>query len=285
MKKIISILVLLFSFHLFSQEGSDNTSNSELKAKAHDPLQGKNLDETEKQLNAKITKWNENLRIHSKVLVAKIKLLPRNTVLYKGKLDGEECISHKKDEKTEEMVLVDQEDPENNCVKLEIFDFVKGKPKRPAFGPKTKYMVIGFDDDPSKEKNPRLASPRNVKFIRTSVLVDNLYGNDRYLVEVVDENPMSGSPDDSIYVASQMDYKPEDYKKENPSDLANGKYKLSQMKNDKTNPIRNKFKQEAYIKNLQFYHELFTKIFEFNDKNNDNKMKKNTDFIKKSFNY
>lgn len=281
MKKFLILFIALFSFVLWADEPSE----TQLKEKAHDPLRGKNLDDTEKQLNSKILAWNEGLKNHSKMLVAKIKILPKNTVLYKGTLNGEDCITHKKNETTGDMEPVDQENPANDCLKLEIFDFVQGTSKRPAFGPKTKYMIIGFESDPSGEKNPRLASPRNVKFIRSSVLVDNLYANDRYLVEVVDEKPLSGNADESIYIATQIDHKPEDFKKENPSDISNGKYYLNQMENNKTSPVRNQFKRDAYLKHLQYYHELYTKIYEFNDGSNTGKMKQNTNFIKKSFNY
>jgi hypothetical protein len=284
MKKFLILAIVLSCFVLNADE-TTGANETQLKEKAHDPLRGKNLDATEKDLNAKILSWNEALKNHSKLLVAKIKLLPKNTVLYKGTLNGEECVTHQKNEKTGDMELVDQENPQNNCLKLEIFDFVEGKPKKPAFGPKTKYMIIGFESDPSGEKNPRNAAPRNVKFIRSSVLVDNLYANDRMLVEVVDENPLSGNPDESIYIATQIDYKPDDFKKENPSEIANGKFHLNQMDNNKTDPIRNQFKRDAYLKHLQYYHELYTKIYEFNDGSNTGKMKQNTNFIKKSFNY
>lgn len=270
MKLINSLFILIFSFSLYSQENSE----TQLKEKLHDPLYGKNLEEAEKLLNTNIQKLNENMKEHSKILVTKIKVLPRNAVLYKGKLNGDECVES----------VGNQEDPENNCVKLEIFDFVEGTPKRPAFGPKSKFMVIGFEGDPSKEKNPRLASPRKVTLIRSRVLVDNLYGHDRKLVEVVDENPIGGDVNE-IYILSQDDYVPENIKAENPSNLAYGKYKLSQMENSKISPLRNTFKREAYIKHLQSFNELFKKILEFNMKTNTKKMEQNTNQIKESFSY
>lgn len=268
--KLTSFILFAISFLIYAQENPETL----LKEKLHDPLYGKNLEEAEKQLNANIQQLNEKMKEHAKILVLKIKLLPRNTVLYKGKLNGDDCIEE----------TGNQEDPENNCVKLEVFDFVEGTPKKPAFGPKSKFMILGFESDPSKEKNPKLAAPRKVTLIRSRVLVDNLYAHDRKLVEVIDENPIGGDVND-IYILSQYDYVPENMKVENPSDLAFGKYKLSQMENSKISPLRNTFKREAYIKHLQAFHELFKKIIEFNMKNNTKRMEQNTNQIKESFSY
>jgi hypothetical protein len=272
--KLFKLLILFFSLSLFAQEGADDNT-TKLSDKAHDPQYGKNLEEAEKLLNGNIQRLNEGMQEHAKILVMKIKLVPQNTVIVKGKLSGEDCIENKES----------QESPENNCLKIEVFDFVKGGYRKPAFGPKSKFMVIGFESDPSNEKNPKNAMPRKVTLIRSSVLVDNLYGIDRNLVEVVDENPMGGDPNESIYIASQDDYLPKDFKQENPSSIAYGKYRVSQIENTKTNPLRNEFKREAYIKHLQSFHELFSKIKEFNEKNNTKKMQQNTNLIKGSFQY
>jgi hypothetical protein len=274
MKLIYILLCFVSLLPIYSNETEDS-ARTKLSDKFQDPLYGKNLEEAEKLLNGNIQKLNEGMQVHSKILVMKIKVLPKNALITKGKLNGEDCIANEES----------QEDPENNCIKLEVFDFVEGSPKKPAFGPKSKYMILGFEADPTKEKNPKNAPPRKVNLIRSSVLVDNLYGIDRKLVEVVDENPMGGDPNESIYIASQEDYAPIDFKKENPSDISRGKYRVSQMENTKINPIRNAFKREAYIKHLQAFHELFSKIKEFNDKTNTTKMQQNTNLIKESFSY
>ncbi len=268
----LPIIFVSFTFFVFAY--AEDIPESQLKEKLQDPLYGKNLEEAEKLLNKNIQKLNEGMKEHSKILVAKIKTLPRNTLVYKGKLNGDECVES----------VGNQEDPENNCLKIEVFDFVEGTMKKPAFGPKSKFMIIGFEGDPSKEKNPNLATPRKVTLIRSRILVDNLYGHDRKLVEVIDENPIGGDVND-IYILSQDDYVPENIKAENPSNLAYGKYKLSQMENSKISPLRNTFKREAYIKHLQYFHELFSKILEFNLRNNTKKMEQNTNQIKDSFNY
>lgn len=270
MRNLISFLLFFVFFFVYG----DDIPESQLKERLHDPLYGKNLEEAEKLLNANIQRLNEGMKEHAKILVLKIKSLPRNTVLTKGKLNGDDCIENTNN----------PEDPENNCVKLEVFDFIEGTSKKPAFGPKSKFMILGFESDPTKEKNPKLAPPRKVTLIRSRVLVDNLYGHDRKLVEVVDENPIGGDVND-IYILSQDDYLPENIKAENPSNLAYGKYKLSQMENSKISPIRNAFKREAYIKHLFWFHELFSKIIEFNLKNNTKKMEQNTQQIKESFSY
>jgi hypothetical protein len=270
MKYIILASSFFISTFLFAQDPGNEPRY--VDKNSNDPQFSQNIVSEEKKLDAIIKEEYDLMRAHSRLLVMKIHILPKNTVLYKGKMKGDDCIEES-----------NQEDPTNNCVKLEIFDFVN---KTVPVGPKNKFMVVSYDAAEGNESNPRTAPPRKLNKVKSKILVDNLLDMDRVLVEVVDEDPLAaGDHNDKITFATQKDFLPENYNAERPADYAFGKYKLSDVENIKSNPIRNTFKRESYIKHLKYFNEIYTKIFEFNDGYNRKKVKENNQMIKDALQY
>jgi hypothetical protein len=65
------------------------------------------------------------------------------------------------------------------------------------------------------------------------------------MVEIIDEDPLAtGDHNDKIIIVAQYDDLPENFDQEKSSEFSYGKYKLSQVDNTKSNPIRNEFKRE-----------------------------------------
>ena len=72
-----------------------------------------NILNEEKRLDETIRNIYDSMQLHARIIPMKIKDLPKNTLIFKGKIKGNDCIEDK-----------NQEDIANNCLKLEIFDFV-----------------------------------------------------------------------------------------------------------------------------------------------------------------
>ena len=241
---------------------------------SNDPLFSQNILNEEKKLDTVIHGIYDSMKVHSRLLNMKVHILPRNTLLYKGKMQGDDCIEDK-----------NQEDPANNCIRIDVFDFVNGSNARPV-GSKNKFMILSYDPAEGNDTNPRTAVPRKINKVKSKILVNNILAMDKLLIEVIDEDPMNpGDHNDKITFAAQQDDLPEDFKAERPGDYAFGKYKLSDIENVKSNAIRNDFKREAYTKHLQLFHEVYTKVYEFNDTYNRKKVKENNKMIKDALQY
>ena len=98
---------------------------------------------TEKELDQKIIELNKRFMSHAKLLKVMVKILPAQTVMFKGKADGTKCILSK-----------DQEADTNDCIHLELYDFVGSDRGLSAkgLGAKNKYLTIFFAGAASGEK-------------------------------------------------------------------------------------------------------------------------------------
>ncbi len=109
---------------------------------------------------------------------------------------------------------------------------------------------------------------------------------DKIISEVMDRGPNTQpSHNDKFEIFFQKDGYPEYGRPETPSEKGVGKYILAGVENTKTHPIRNSFKKEFYIKHLDQFDRLFTKIFDYNDQLGNKNYKENVDALKESLRY
>ncbi|MCP5499689.1 MAG: hypothetical protein H7A25_07295 [Leptospiraceae bacterium] len=274
MKKILLICLLLFTGFLWAESegpGEVQTNTGGATASA-----GKNANviESEKILNELLLDINKSFQQHSKVMVMKLRVLPRNVMIYKGKAEGDSC---KKNEEN-------QEDKSNNCVVLEYFDFVDVE-FGPAKGIRSKAISIFYDGSAGGD-DPKAEQPRTVTKIKSKIKVDNFEKLDKKLVEIVDNAPVSGpNHDDQITVFLQNDDNPPHGTVETPQNKGLGQYKVSSIENSQTSPTRNKFKRDAYLKHLRYFERLFSKIYFYNEQYGNDSAKKHGNFMKTSLSY
>lgn len=237
------------------------------------------ITETEKKLDNNIFKLNEKLTKHTVLFKMKVRTLPHKTVLYKGKAsaDGLKCD-----------LAADQEAQDNNCLHLEVYDFIKsedGKAER-NLGPKNKLMILFFDGANNADPDPRKEAPRNLKSIRSRIYSYNFPVEDKLMSEIIDQGPNTQPEHNDKF---ELFYQHDDYPlygtPETPMEKGVGKYLLSSVENTKSNPIRNNFKRDFYMKHLDYFDKLFTKIFDYNDRDGNKHYKKNVEALKNSLKY
>ncbi|MCU0824355.1 MAG: hypothetical protein MUF77_06905 [Leptospira sp.] len=276
MKLKLILPLLAFNLALFAQTGATDSQGQA----GIDPSQaGKSIAETEKELDDNISEVNKRLRLHTVLFKMKVRTLPHKTVLYKGKpsADGERCEAS-----------VKQEAPDNTCLHLEVFDFVGSEDGKSRYnlGAKYKKMELFFEGQNNADPDPRKEQPRNLAKIRTFVYQNNFVIEDK-IISVVTDNAPNGEPahNDKIELFYQHDDYPLWGAPETPSEKGVGKYILSNVENTKTNPIRNNFKKQYYFKNVDYFDKLFTKIFDYNDRDSNKHYKKNVEALKGSLKY
>jgi hypothetical protein len=91
--------------------------------------------------------------------------------------------------------------------------------------------------------------------------------------------------DDKIFITNQIDNYPPNPDTEVQGDKGIGKYRLNSVENTKSNPLRNHFKREAYIKHLLSFEKLLSKIYHYNESVGNKKVKDNAEFLKDSMKY
>ncbi len=268
---IVILCVLCTSFNfLFSQSaGNDPQFITSIPSSQN----SKNIAMEEKRLDEVLRSVYDSMQVHARLIPMKIKDLPRHTLIYKGKTKGTDCVEEQ-----------NQEDINNDCLKVEIFDFI-GADHRSARGSKSKSMTLFFDADGS-DPNPRTAPPRKLNKVKLKSVMNDLLFLDKSMLEVLDEDPLAaGDHNDKITILAQYDDRPESFNQEKPSEYSYGKYKLSQVDNTKSSPIRNEFKRENFFKHLRYFHEMYTKIYDFNDLKIVNRVKENNKSVQKSLKY
>lgn len=270
MKYIAFVLFHTVYFSLAAQGGIPGNTNP-----VAGPQQSINLDTEEKRLDDLIRNVYDSMQLHARIIPLKVKDLPRNTLITKGKGNGDDCVEEKA-----------QEEITNNCLKLEIFDFVGVGTGIPSpVGAKSKTITLFFDSD-GADKNPRTAPPRKLTKVKLRVISDDLLNLDKKMVQIIDDEPLAqGDHNDKISFVAEYDSLPLASSEEKPSEFSYGKYKLSQMDNTKSSPIRVQFKRENLFKHLRFFHEIYTKIYEFNDNKLVNRVRENNKNVLKALNY
>lgn len=278
MRLITTIFLILFTIGLSAEEVTSNEGTGQVQAADEAKLQkAASIEQTEGKLDEIIKEMNDRLKKHTKLFRMKIVNQPHKTFIYKGKAEGDKCVISEKRE--------DQISGENNCLKLEIFDFLGAAEGQAQLnvGARHKYMVLFFESAPS-EADPKKTQPGALKKIVSKIYVDNFKQEDLKISEVVDNEP-ADAKHSKLTIFYQHDGNPPKSTSQNPSDRGVGLYSLSDVENTKTNPIRNTFKKNFYIKHLDFFDKLFTYIYDSNETNGNERYKESNDVLKNSLKY
>lgn len=272
MRLLTTLLVFLLSLGLYAEDG--DTTKNEGTDKVEASQKGLSLEETEAKLDEIIDQMNTRLQNHTKLFVMKVTNQPRRTFLFKGKTEGDNCVK-----------ADNQEAKENNCLKLEIFDFVGSEDGKTelGIGSKYKYIVV-FYEGTSSEDDPRKEKPRKVTKLISNVYVNNFVQQDIKISDVVD-GKVEDKKHQDISIFYQHDGNPPRGTQENKSAIGVGKYLLNGVENTKTNPLRNQFKKAFYIKHLDYYDKLFTYLFDANDQNGNKRYKATNEYLQNSLKY
>lgn len=276
--KLLKFLPIFFlSLGLYAQAGSTEAGSAQ--AGIDTTQEGKSIVDTEKELDDNIFEVYKKLTRHTVLFKMKVRTLPHRTVLYKGKpsADGERC-----------ELAPDQESKDNTCIHLEVFDFVGSDDGRSYknLGAKSKKMELFFEGANNADPDPRKEAPRNLSKVRTYVYQNNFVIEDKIISVIADTAPnVAPAHNDKIELFYQHDGFPNWGAPETPSEKGVGKYILSNVENTKTNPIRNRFKKAFYFKNLDYFDKLFTKVFDYNDRDSNKHYKKNVEALKNSLKY
>ncbi|MCE9501136.1 MAG: hypothetical protein K8R21_11670, partial [Leptospira sp.] len=153
-------------------------------------------------------------------------------------------------------------------------------------GSKNKSMTLFFEGGNSNEPDPRKEPARKLKRVKSSIKNNNFVEEDSRISEVVDNGPNSTPQhNDKITVFYQHDGNPEFNRPETPTEKGVGKYLMEGVENTKTNPIRNNFKRDYYVKHLDYFDRLFTKIFDYNDRDSNGKYNEANTLLKGTLKY
>ncbi len=266
MIRYLSFYVLFFGAQLYSQVAVDPDLQSSESILA-----------TEKLLDEEIVRLNQRLTRHARLLKMKVKILPGQTILYKGIAKENQC-----------ELARDQESNENNCIHLEVYDFIdsdKGLSNK-SLGPKNKTMVLFFGGNPSEEKDPARVPPREINKIFTRVYFEDFRINSRVISEITDEAPATNPlQNENYYLFYQVDGYPFYGTEETPSEKGVGRYNLAVVENSKSHDVRNTFKKKFYVKHLDYFDKLFTKTFDFNNRDGNRNYKRNIQVLQDSLRY
>lgn len=288
MKWITTTLILLSAVSLFAQ-GAKGGATVEEDIYAYQ--KSDSVLKSEEGFDEKIKELNEKLKKHTVLLRQKIIALPAKTVLTKGKANANgECEEAK-----------DQIAKENDCLKLEVFDFQDSEwgLSDLGLGSRAKYMTIFYQSGSKTDGDPMREPPGEIKKIVFSATARDFKKNVVNHITIEDGQPAGdnkgatnsdGGPHDEqviIYYKNGfptiwLDMKGET---ENPSLKGVGKYKLKVVENTKTHPIRNTMKQGFLIKNLDYFHKLFTNIADTNERYALKKYKESGDYMKSTLKY
>lgn len=267
LRSIIIFITILLSWNLWAQNQDQNQNIQDSQT----------ILATERQLDAEIVRLNTRLRSHAKLLLMKVKVLPAQTVLYKGKAKGDRCISS-----------ADQEASDNNCIHLEVYDFVGSElvGRDRSRGAKNKAMELFFAGESGIEKDPRKIPPRDITKIFSRVYVWDYKREDTVVSEITDEAP-GNQPlrNNQFFLFYQKDGFPFSGTPENPSQKGVGRYNLEVVENTISFDIRNNFKKEFYIKHLDSFDKLYTKIYSFNDRDGNQNYNNNVRILRDSLKY
>lgn len=264
MKKNILLFLLVLSFPLLSQEKQDYQSSEAII-------------QTEKILDQRIVEINGRLKNHAKLLRMKTRILPAKTVLYKGIAQGNDCV-----------IAKNQEAMENNCIHLEVYDFLESDRgwSEKSLGSKNKTMVLFFGGEASREEDPRNVPPRELKQIFSRVYWEEFNTQIKIISEITDEAPSTDPlQNNNYFLFYQVDGYPFYGTEESPSQKGVGKYNLAVVENTKSHDIRNSFKKQFYVKHIDNFDKLFSKIYSFNNKAGNREYRRNIRVLQDSLKY
>jgi hypothetical protein len=284
MKLITAITAILISLSLSAQEGG-----AEVKNKEHQGQASQSVLDTETVLDKKITALNEDLKKHTVLFRQKIKALPAKTVLVKGKAEGENCVAAEK-----------QEDAANDCIKIEVFDFQDSEWGKSElnYGSRAKYMILFYEGGSSGTGDPLKEEPRAIKKIVFTAINRDFKHNQVHYVNIDDEAPAQENSGVANETGGAHDEKTTVYyengfptilidktKTEDVTEKGVGKYSMKNVENSKTNPIRNTFKKSFYVKNIDYFHKLFTLVADTNERYSLKRYKESNEYMKGTLKY
>jgi hypothetical protein len=284
MRLPIAIFAIAFSAGLFAQ--------AEVKeGKAHEAGQtSETVLETEKILDEKISFLNKELEKHTVLFRQKILALPAKTILYKGVAEGSTCKE-----------AANQVDPANNCLKIEVFDFQDSENGKTSLGEgsRAKSMALFYEGGSTGTGDPLKEPPRKLNKIIFYSKNVNFKNNEIHIARIEDAEPTvansgagndnGGAHDDKLTLIYTNGFPVINLEiLEGPETVSNkgvGNYTLKSVENTKTNPIRNTFKKNFFIKNLDYFHKLYTNVADTNERFALKKYKDSNDFMKSTLKY
>jgi hypothetical protein len=272
--KISLIVKKLFFFIFILLLGSNSIASQDT---VKDSQSSEAILATEKELDQKIIELNKRFMSHAKLLKVMVKILPAQTVMFKGKADGTKCILSK-----------DQEADTNDCIHLELYDFVGSDRGLSAkgLGAKNKYLTIFFAGAASGEADYRKIPPRDVSKIFSRIYLHDFVNEEKVISEIEDVSPLTAPLQNGNYfLFYQLDGFPFSGTEESPSSKGVGRYSLEKVENSTSHDIRNTFKKKFYVKHLDNFDKLFQKIYNFNDRDGNQNYRNNIRVLKDSLNY
>ena len=285
MRLLIGAIAIVINLGLFAQAEVKNAGSIEAGQASKAVL------DTEAGYDKIISDMNKDLERNTVYMRQKTLVLPAKMILTKGKGEGDAC-----------KTAANQEAPENDCLKLEVFDFQDseiGKTEY-GYGSRTKYIILFFEGPSTGTGDPFKEPPRKVKklvfnfktidFVKNQIDLANLVDNEPYAVNSGATNDFGGAHDDKILVyytmgSPELNFEAVYAATETSSNRGEGNYNLKNVENTKTHPIRNEFKKAFLAKNLLYFRETLDNIADFNHKAALEKYKRNKEFIRASLKY
>jgi hypothetical protein len=199
-------------------------------------------------------------------------------VFYKGKTDGETCVQ----------ALV-QEDAANNCLYLEIYDFVKKSDyvgDSGVEGSRNKSISLFYEGQNTADPDPKNEAPRTLARVVTRTYFNNIEEEHKVVSNFYDLAPNgTASHNDKIELFYQEDGYPYLNAPENLSERGMGRYGMDMIENSRSNPIRNHFKRDFYLQNVEYFDKVFTNIYNMNDRYGNGNVYRSIEALRGSLNY
>jgi len=285
MRLLIGAIAIVINLGLFAQAEVKNASSIEAGQISKPVL------DTEAGYDKIISDMNKDLERNTVYMRQKTLVLPAKMILTKGKGEGDTC-----------KTAANQEAPENDFLKLEVFDFQDseiGKTEY-GYGSRTKYIILFFEGPSTGTGDPFKEPPRKVKklvfyvktvdFVKNQTDLANLVDNEPYSTNAGATNDFGGAHDDKILIyytmgSPDLNFEAVYAATETYANRGEGNYNLKNVENTKTHSIRNEFKKAFLTKNLLYFRETLDNIADYNQKAALEKYKRNKEFIKTSLKY
>jgi hypothetical protein len=148
MRLLIGAIAIVINLGLFAQAEVKNAGSIEAGQASKAVL------DTEAGYDKIISDMNKDLERNTVYMRQKTLVLPAKMILTKGKGEGDAC-----------KAAANQEAIENDCLKLEVFDFQDSEIGKSdyGYGSRTKYIILFFDGPSTGSGDPFKEPPRKVK--------------------------------------------------------------------------------------------------------------------------
>jgi len=234
MRLLIGAIAIVINLGLFAQAEVKNASSIEAGQISKPVL------DTEAGYDKIISDMNKDLERNTVYMRQKTLVLPAKMILTKGKGEGDTC-----------KTAANQEAPENDCLKLEVFDFQDSENGKTdyGYGSRTKYIILFFDGpstgtgDPFKEPPRKVKKlvffSKNVDFVKNQTDLANLVDNEPYSTNTGATNDFGGAHDDKILIyytmgSPDLNFEAVYAATETYANRGEGNYNLKNVENTKT---------------------------------------------------